>query len=77
MSVCTVSAENAGNLASSNRPLEILMGALDIVNKTVEKKVVFLGQSGGQKGSPFDPRDLCELAFENGKRIGDVIAKIV
>ena len=64
--------ESSEALNLSSDPSKILTDALSIVNKRIEGKVVFLGQPGQIPGAPFDPRNLCELAFENGQRIGDV-----
>lgn len=64
--------ESSEALNFSSDPSRILTDALSIVNKRIEGKVVFLGQPGQTPGAPFDPRNLCELAFENRQRIGDV-----
>lgn len=57
---------------SITNPKEILLQALEIVNKKIESTVVFLGQPNQSEETPFNIRDVCELAFESGKRIGDV-----
>ncbi|MCB1072833.1 MAG: hypothetical protein KDK96_06995 [Chlamydiia bacterium] len=65
-------AESTESLTYSSDPSRILTDALFIVNQRIAGKIVFLGQPGHTAGTPFDIRDLCELAFESGQRIGDV-----
>ena len=71
MATHAVAESNEGFIFSAS-PLNILTDALDIVNQKIEENVIYLGQPSHIAGTPFDIKNLCELAFEGGKRIGDV-----
>ncbi|QVL57377.1 MAG: hypothetical protein KFB93_08355 [Simkaniaceae bacterium] len=65
-------SESKESSDDSSHPLSILSDALDIVNRRIEGNVIYLGQPGQSLGTPFDIKNLCELALKDGKRIGDV-----